>query len=468
MKIILVQCPAYGIDRPPLAMAYLAAFLRMRGYVVGLLDLNAELYSKTDEENRKFWDFEYIFNWVDKDYLSREGLLSENYFKDWAGRIANLNPDIVGFSVQSSSLEPAINLSKKIKDIIPGVTIIFGGPLHLSYSIEHAYYLLQLECGRKQKVVDIVVFGEGEETIVEALQRLEKNSSLEGCLGTVIRENNRIIKNGQRPLIKNLDHIPFPEFKDLPLNKYKYRNRLPILGSRGCIHKCVFCDDTLMWSHYRSRTPENILEEMKLRKGEGVEFLEFNDLLINGNLKQLSRLCDLIIKERLDIFWGGSACIDKNMDLSFLKKLKMAGCCYLNYGIESASRKVLSEMNKSFSIEEAKQAIEDTHKAGISVCTNWIVGFPTETHDDFKETLNFVKDNIRYLKNSIMVNSFILKYNTTLFQNKGRFQVISDNERNWSAMEGVNTMEERKRRYNEFVGLIAELGDRLAHETFQR
>lgn len=466
MKIALVQCPAFGIDRPPLALGYLAAFLRTRGYEVTILDFNVDLYSKIDEKNREFWDFEYVFNWIDN--LLREGLLSENYFQDWAGQILALNPEVVGFSVQSSSLEATIKLAKKIKDILPGITIIAGGPLHLSYSIDHAYYLLQLERESKRKIIDVIVLGEGEETLVEVLERIERKSSLEGCLGTVVWEDNRIIKNELRPLIGNLDSIPFPEFKDFPLNNYKYKNRLPILGSRGCIHRCVFCDDTLMWRYYRYRSAEDIIEEMKLRKKEGVEFLEFNDLLINGNLQQLSRLCDLIIKERLDIRWGGSVCINKHMDFIFLKKLKMAGCCYLNYGIESASPKVLDEMNKGFTIEEAKKVIEDTYKAGISVCTNWIVGFPTETYGDFEETLNFVKDNIRYLKNNIMVNSFILKGSSILFKNKEKFDIVSDNERNWYSLGGLNTFEERKKRYDEFIELIAALGDKPAHETFQR
>lgn len=468
MRVALVQCPAFGIDRPPLALGYLAAFLRRHGHDVDIFDLNIDLYSKIEEKNKKFWEFKYVFQWLDNSFLSREGLLPKIYMKDWADQILSLNPDVIGFSIQSSSLEASINLARVIKNITRDKIVVFGGPLHLSYSIEHAYYLLQLETDSGVKVVDVVVLEEGEETLVDLLEKLDKRSPLEGCLGTVFCENNHIKNNNLRPLIKNLDKIPFPEFKDFPLNKYKYKNRFPILGSRGCVHRCVFYDDTLMWRYYRFRSPENIIEEMKLRKEQGVEFLEFNDLLVNGNLKQLSRVCNLIIDEKLDIPWGGSATVDIHMDLNFLKKLKKAGCCYLNYGIESASAKVLVEMNKGFTIEEAKKVIRDTQKAGISVCTNWIVGFPTETYDDFKETLNFVRDNIDYLKNNIMVNSFILKSNSILFQNREKFGVVSDSNRNWHSLGGFNTVEERQRRYNEFIDLISRFGDRVIHNTFHR
>ncbi|MBL7196986.1 MAG: B12-binding domain-containing radical SAM protein [Candidatus Omnitrophica bacterium] len=466
MRIALVQCPAFGIDKPPLALGYLSAFLRGRGYEVNVFDLNVDLYSKTEEKDKKFWEFQYVFQWLDNDYFSKEGVLPKVYFRCWAEQILSSNPDVIGFSVQSSSLEVSIKLAKEIKNIAPDKTIIFGGPLHLSYSIEHTYYLLQLENASKTKVVDIVVLGEGEETLVDILKRTENKSSLEGCAGTVTRENGRLINNGLRPLMKDLDLVPFPEFGNFPAS-YKFKKRLPVLGSRGCIHRCTFCDDTLIWQYYRSRSAGNILEEMKLRKKEGVEFLEFNDLLINGNLKQLSELCDLLIKERVKMPWGGSATIDSRMDFNFLKKLKRAGCCYLNYGIESASSKLLREMNKSFTIEVAKKVLELTHKAGISVCTNWIVGFPTETRDDFKETLNFVRNNIDYLRNNIMVNSFILKGNCLLFENKKKFGIVSDKERNWYSLNGVNTVEERKRRYDEFIELISEFNDKPAHETFQ-
>lgn len=464
MKIALIQCPAFGIDRPPLALGYLTAFLRKHGYEVSVFDLNADLYSRTEQEKKKFWEFQHVFQWMDKEYFSDQGLLPGSYFKDWAQLLTAF--DIIGFSVQSSSLTASIKLAKELKSIIPDKTIVFGGPLNLSYGIDHAYYLLQLENEKGVKIVDVVALGEGEETLLDIVKRLEAKASLDGCPGTIIREDEHFANNGFRPLIKDLDSIPFPVFSDFPV-KYKFQNRFPILASRGCVHRCVFCDDTLIWERYRVRSAENIAEEMRLRKKEGAEFLEFNDLLINGDLRQLGRLCDLLIREKLNIPWGGSACVDNHMDLNFLKRLKRAGCCYLNYGIESASPRVLREMNKGFTIEEAKRAIEDTYQAGISVCTNWIVGFPTETDDDFQETLDFVKGNIGYLRNNIMVNSFILKYTSLLFENRESFGVVSDRDWNWYSQDGANTVEERKRRYDEFISLISELNDKPAHMTFQ-
>ena len=166
--------------------------------------------------------------------------------------------------------------------------------------------------------------------------------------------------------------------------------------------------------------------------------------------------------------WGACVSVDKRMDIHFFDKLRRAGCCYLNYGIESASPKVLMDINKGFTIEEAKKNIEFTYKAGISVCTNWIVGFPTETISDFEQTLNFITDNFWYLKNNIMVNSFILKHNSIIFKNQEKYGIVSDKDRDWYALGGLNTINERKRRYDVFLQLIAILGDNPVHETFQK
>jgi len=467
MKVALIQCPAFGIDRPPIALGYLSAFLKKHGHTTYIFDFNIDLYSRASEENRRFWDFQYVFQWLENNYFANEGLLPESYFKTWAHEVVNSSCDVIGFSLQSSSLTASINLAREIKEIAPEKIIVFGGPLNLSYSINNSYNLLGLENNSKAKIIDIVVLGEGEEIFIDMLNRLERGVTLEGCPGVVSTEGGVFINGGLRPLIEDINTIPFPDFSDFP-DKYKFKKKMPILSSRGCVHKCVFCDDTLIWEKFRFRTAGNIVDEIRLRKKQGVDFLEFNDLLINGNLRQLSEMCDLLIQEEIEIPWGASASVDKRMDIHFFDKLRRAGCCYLNYGIESASPKVLMDINKGFTIEEAKKNIECTYKAGISVCTNWIVGFPTETISDFEQTLNFIADNFWYLKNNIMVNSFILKHSSIIFKNQEKYGITSDKDNNWHSLGGLNTVNERRRRYDMFIQLIATLGDNPKHETFQK
>lgn len=467
MRIALIQCPAFGIDRPPIALAYLAAAVRRQGHEASIFDFNIDLYSKTEEKNKKFWDFEYVFQWVDKNCFFSENLLLDIHFKKWIKEVIDFKPDVVGFSIQSSSLRSSINLAKFIKSIIPHVTIIFGGPLFSTYGeIEHIYSLLELrtENVSKVRIIDIIVLGEGEETLNEVLHRIGKKLSLEGCLGTVVVENGRNLKNNSRPLLTNLDLFPFADFRGFP-NNYKHKRRLPILGSRGCIRNCTFCDDCRMWKHYRFRSAQNIVDEIKLRKIDKVEFLEFNDLLINGNLKQLFELCHLLIKEKLNMPWGGSAAVRPEMNLDFLKKMREAGCQYLNYGIESGSEKVLKEMNKGFTLEDAEKVIRDTYKARIKVCTNWIVGFPSETQKDFIDTLKFIKKNREYLKSGLMVNNFIFKANSFLSDNVNKYDIAFDGSGDWYCSANKNTREERQRRFELFNRFASLKGLEIAHKT---
>lgn len=467
MKIALVQCPAFGIDRPPLALGYLSAVLKAHNYETKCFDFNIELYASLGKDKRFLWDFGNVYRWVDENYFSQIDNAHENRCRDWLNQIISFNPDVVGFSVHTSSLAYSVKLAKLIKKAAPAKFIIFGGPITSTYSLGHNAYFLQIENELKAKAVDVVVVGEGETILIDLVERIKNKSIIEDCKGTVFIRK-QVIDNGPGAFIGNLDELPFPDFSDFKL--YKYENRkgktLPILGSRGCIHKCVFCDDTLIWGKYRCRSASNIFQELILRKAQGVNNVEFNDLLINGNYNQLNELCALLIKAKLGISWGASASVDRYLNFKILKKLKKAGCCYLNYGIESASPQVLKDMHKSFSIKEAKKVIHDTFKAKITACTNWIVGFPTETERDAQETLRFIKKQYKFIKDGLMVNSFMIKEHALLCSNLNKYGIEFDQDHRWSAQQGANTEEIRKRRYLSFLEEINKLKGSIAHSNF--
>jgi len=467
MKIALIQCPAFGIDRPPLALGYLAAVLRERNYDVKCFDFNIRLYSDMDEDKKSLWDFGNVYRWFDENYFLQIDPLHKKRSIDWLNEVMSFNPDAVGFSVQTSSLAYSAELAKLIKMVDPAKFVIFGGPITSTHSLGQNAYFLQLENELKTKAVDAVVVGEGELTLIDLLDRFKNKSNLEDCKGTVFIRNS-VINNGPGTMVNNLDELPFPDFSDFSLDKYsnKLGKTLPILGSRGCIHKCVFCDDTLIWKKYRFRSAGNIFKEMSLRKAQGVSSLEFNDLLINGDYGQLNELCDLLIGSKPGISWGASASVDKHLDFQMLKKLKSAGCSYLNYGIESASPKVLKDMNKGFSIEEALRVIQDSYKARIKACTNWIVGFPTETDTDFQETLSFVRNKYKLIKDGLMVNSFMIKDHSLLHSNLDKYGIEFDQDHKWKTQEGGNTEEIRRKRYVSFLEEVNKLNGSIAHKNF--
>jgi len=143
---------------------------------------------------------------------------------------------------------------------------------------------------------------------------------------------------------------------------------------------------------YRTRSSENILKEFKLRKKQRFKFIEFNDSTMNGDLSIMSDLCDKLIKENLNLNWGGSARINPKMGFKFLRKMKKAGCNFLNYGIEIAAPKVLKKMNKQITVKDISKTVIKTRFAGIKVYSNWIVGFPNETEEQFEHLVQFLKN----------------------------------------------------------------------------
>lgn len=162
----------------------------------------------------------------------------------------------------------------------------------------------------------------------------------------------------------------------------------------------------------------------------GAEFFHFNDSTINANVGFLSELCDLIIEEGISIRWGASAAISTKMDRYLFDKMKQTGYEYLSLGIESASEKILRSMKKFFTVETIRRNIVDCHNAGITVGTNWIIGYFTEDDNDFEQTLNFITENIKYI-DEIDTALFSVKPHTYVYENCEKLRLCVDKDFNW-------------------------------------
>jgi hypothetical protein len=160
--------------------------------------------------------------------------------------------------------------------------------------------------------------------------------------------------------------------------------------SRGCTAKCTFCEETHFWK-YRQRQAVDLIQEVEwLYYNKGTDVVWFIDSLVNGNLKELRAFCKAIEAKNLPIHWTGYARCDGRMDMDYFKDLKAGGCIILNYGIESGSQKVLDDMAKGVTIAEMEQNFRDGKAVGVYAATNWIVGFPTEQHQDFADTMTLL------------------------------------------------------------------------------
>lgn len=446
MNVLLVQCPcSYGIEMPQLSLAYLSSCLKMHSYNVSILDLSIKLYNYIDEENRKYWDSNNGFCWYLTDIFKTLPFITEQLYDEFVKIILSYQCDIIGFSIQNTSAIFTLEIIKRIKLKDHSKIIILGGPNCYNISGEDSNFRLHHDL---QNFADVVVVGEGEETLVEVVSRIRASKPLDKCRGIAIPLKKSWYFNGFAGPIKHLNELPFPDFQAYNLTEYKNTYSLPILTSRGCIMKCVFCTDTHFWSPYRYRSAKNVMSEIThLYKEYKIRFVSFNDSLINGNCKNFFNLCNLLIGSKLDIRWGGNCRVDRRLNPRFLRKMRKAGCEYLILGIESASNKILRLMHKGFTIEEVGHFIYDCHEVGINIEANWVVGFPGETEEDFMATADFITKHEGLIKRNIFSTLTINQF-SYLNNHKEEFGIILNGTHLglWYSDDGRNTIELRSSR----------------------
>lgn len=350
MKILLV---VYDNDSYihffPQGLAYIAASLKKEGYSV-------EIYN----QDRHHYPDEHLTEYLDK-----------NRF------------DVVGVSVIAGyyqyrkllKISEAINKSKQR----PFYMLGGHGP-----SPEPEFFL-------KKTQADVAVIGEGEETVIEVLQAVENRGALSEIRGIAFREGDRILVNMRRPLIKDIDTIPFPAYNLFPIHYYRLLRMphatnsdlvMPVLSGRGCTFTCNFC--YRLDKGFRPRSNNNIVEEIKLlKKDYGITYIAFSDELLMSSIERTASLCEDIIKSELNIKWNCNGRLNFAKP-DVLKLMKKAGCVFINYGIEAMDDNVLKNMKKGLTTKQIIKGIKATLEAGISPGFNIIFG----NIGDNNETLN--------------------------------------------------------------------------------
>ncbi len=456
-KLILINCPPWGVVMPPLGIAYLSAYLKSKGVYADILDLNLALYEQADSKQQIFWQLDEI-NRI------KPLNIAENIFQTFEKNIDQFAQSlseyqIIGFS--TNNLISAIFAgfaAKKIKILYPDKIIILGGP-----GIYHSWDRKTVD----KENIDFFIIGEGEEALLKFINEFEVNQSPDYLCsrvpGLLYAKDSANVRYLPWQPVKDINSLAYPTFEEFELNKYNKSTKyhpLPMLMSRGCINQCSYCIDWYICSDFRMRRPEQIIEEMKfLKQKYKITHIEFNDLLCNGNLHALHKLCRLMQQEKLDLTWISYAAIRKNMTQELLDDMKLAGCNSLCYGLESGSDAILNKMNKHYSSADAQAVIEKTFKANIQVSVNIIVGFPGETKTDFQQTIDFIRRNSQYIAQVTNVSSFVLMPGSDVGVYPQRFGVkFLDplDPGKWTDANNL-TQAERNQRVGIICGLLKEL-----------
>ena len=389
--LILIQSPAWGINNPPLAIAQLTAFLRKEGVQVFSYDLNIEFYQSRGEQDKAAWRLEYSHLWENASWIDEIWESHRDLIDPLIDAVAASPARLIGLSTYCSSYLSARKLATEIKERSPNKIIVFGGP-HVS-----RFFAGERTFGNDDVPVDFIVDGEGENTLYELYRAIIDGTKTVHIPGILFKRDDQVIFTGERELIKDLDSLPFPDFSDFDLSLYLEKNKLPVASSRGCVNRCIFCNEYPFWKKFRHFSGDYIFNNIRHLKSKfhPVYFFEFHDSLINGNIPALERFCDLVIESNLMIQWSGQAIFRREMTYGLQRKMVESGCVGVGYGLETASQRLISKIGKHMARGiNIDQVLIDGEKAGLSCCLNFMFGLPGETDEDAKENIEFIGSSL--------------------------------------------------------------------------
>ncbi|MBA7618540.1 Anaerobic magnesium-protoporphyrin IX monomethyl ester cyclase [subsurface metagenome] len=298
------------------------------------------------------------------------------------------SPEVVGITTFTEARHNALRAVAIAKEINPRVKTILGGV--------HATVMYQ-QVMENYPAVDIICRGESERTIVELFQALSNNDNLSKVRGIVYRQDGEIVVTEEREKIRDLDTLPFPNYDDLDLKKYrdvdglwKGKSVASIITSRGCPFSCSYCSSRSVWGNWRPRSISNVLDEIEWLVSEyGYEMVSIVDDIFTLKKARIEEFCQGLLNRGLRIEWRSQTradCLSPEM----LELMRETGCQRLTLGIESGSPTILKNLNKKQEIEDVVNAFAWCKKAGIKAGFNVIIGAPGETRATIEETKNVI------------------------------------------------------------------------------
>jgi len=283
---------------------------------------------------------------------------------------------VIGLSCMANLLPFAILAMRALKACYPDRALILGGVG--TKSVEDKVL-------RRFPWLDVICRGEGELTGPELLRALRSGEDLSGIQGISFRKDGSVYHTPDRQRIKPLDTIPFPAFEKVDLKRYAGYG---MMTSRGCPYPCTFCSVAPVWNlESYSRSPENIIEEMRLLRAEaGVDLFLFQDEFFVSGKRQVMSFCRALRASGLDVEWKAFGRVNLT-DVEMMHAMADSGCIELRFGIESGSDYVLKRIKKGFTAAESLALIPQAVEIFPRVDTFFIWGFPFESMEDFNQSL---------------------------------------------------------------------------------
>lgn len=324
-------------------------------------------------------------------------------YTDLKKRLEKKRPDMVGITTLTPSAPVVAKMCRIIRENSPQTKIVLGG-LHASLFYEDFL---------SNDLADVVVHGEGEDTIIEIYDWLNKNIPPAAIKGIAYRENGEIFQTEKREPRTDLDNLPFPAWHLFPYKKYGMlpfadiaRPTLSISGSRGCPYRCTYCSLDYMGKIYRKRSPGSIVDEIEfLIRDFGVRQIGFIDPIFPMEEEHTTLFCEEMLRRGLNrrVVWISETRPDR-LNKRLLNLMYRSGARRLLFGIESGNQEVLSRINKRLDLKLTREMIEVAHSENIHIVGLFMIGLPDESEEEIKDTIRFaIESDVDFAKFAITV-----------------------------------------------------------------
>lgn len=389
-----------------------------------------------------------------KNFLKNLKDITGSMWKEVEATIAEYRPTIIGIYCCAPSYASANTVARIAKSISKENIVVLGGPHPTTVGAE----------ALEDANVDMVVRGEGEQTIIEILDAFDRRETLEKIRGIAYRSDNEIVETGARECIENLDSLCFPHEYAMEVLKdydeYPKAAFRDVFATRGCPYDCFFCGSRYIWGKkVRFRSAASVVSQIKSLQRMGLKWIEFGDDTFGVDKEYTKQLCESLIHDCHGIRWGCETRVD-SIDEQTVALMKKAGCRSIGLGIESGNNEILRRIRKGATIEQTMTAADIIAKSGIKLTAYFIIGFPWETED----TLNDTFAAIQKIKGWLVYHIFTPYPGTEAFEFCKQAGLIDSNYNmtlyNHESPENCFCLNMKKERFREIASKIERYTDK--------
>ncbi|MDQ5985515.1 MAG: hypothetical protein CSYNP_01225 [Syntrophus sp. SKADARSKE-3] len=351
MRVAIIA-PPYPLEEapaPPLGLTYVAAAFERAGAEVRIFDFIVSRYTP--------------------ERLKRQ--------------IESFKPQVVGTTSVTLNFPGAAEILQTVKDIDPDIMTVMGGP-HVSFDAPATL--------ASYPKIDMIVMGEGEQTIADLMASSFASASLPDIKGLAYRKNGDIFMTKPREFIEDINTLPLPARHLLPLSRYQALGfPISMITSRGCPYQCIFCQGRRMVGEkVRQREASAVVDEMENILSYGINRINIADDLFVSDKKKVKAVCSEIQRRGLTFAWSAFARVN-TVDLETLKIMKDTGCDGISFGVESGNQEMLNRIKKKITLDQVRRAVGLCREVGLLVHASFIAGLPGETHETLRDTKAFAE-----------------------------------------------------------------------------